>query len=309
MIASVILATALSAQSPPELANLRVLSQPGVNVVWEGVLLGEVDDSGALLVERIPPGAYTIVLRKPGFRERTLEVTVMGGRTTDLTATLARDVEESPVAESAGTRVPEPDPRGTGTSEPRPEPVGSVTVPAGEASDREEELQEIKLETEVAAPDDAAVPLPAEGGEVSDSRLTTEGGDGGSNLVVESSGEETSSVSTVGTPGSSDTGTTTRLLLILAVTAMVVAGAVWLALGGRRVAETPVAKAATSPAAERPFQDVKRVSSAAKEPTFIEDLRRREKDLSTTRPRRAKVPREDVIDVEFSEIADSTEGD
>lgn len=81
-----------------ETGTLRVHSQPGAEVVWEGVSLGNTDTSGSLSVSDIPPGTFNLVLRKTGFRQFQTAVTIAGGKTTSLEAELR----------PAGSPVPPP---------------------------------------------------------------------------------------------------------------------------------------------------------------------------------------------------------
>ena len=60
--------------------QLNLVSQPGVEVFWEGVSLGETDDAGLLVIEGIPPGTYEVALRKSGYRNRTSRVEVTAGQ-------------------------------------------------------------------------------------------------------------------------------------------------------------------------------------------------------------------------------------
>ncbi len=71
-----------------ETGTLRVHSQPGAEVVWEGVSLGDIDTSGRLSVSDIPPGTFNLVLRKTGFRQFQTAVTIAAGKTMSLEAEL-----------------------------------------------------------------------------------------------------------------------------------------------------------------------------------------------------------------------------
>ncbi len=55
---------------------LRIRSQPGVEVLWEGVALGKTDAEGLLVVEDIPAGDYLLTLRAPGFHQVDVRTTV-----------------------------------------------------------------------------------------------------------------------------------------------------------------------------------------------------------------------------------------
>jgi hypothetical protein len=71
-----------------ETGTLRIHSQPGSEVLWEGVSLGNTDTDGFLTVSDIPPGTFTLVLRKIGFREFQTSVSIAAGKTVSLEARL-----------------------------------------------------------------------------------------------------------------------------------------------------------------------------------------------------------------------------
>lgn len=64
-----------------DLGDLRIESQPEVEVTWEGVLLGSTDASGVIEISGIPPGTYAVLLRKRGHESRSLPIEVKTGRT------------------------------------------------------------------------------------------------------------------------------------------------------------------------------------------------------------------------------------
>ena len=78
---------------------LELRSQPGVEVLWEGVALGETDASGLLVIAGIPPGEYHLTLRKQGFHDldTRLEVAEGSGST--------RELLLKPLAAPAGRRA------------------------------------------------------------------------------------------------------------------------------------------------------------------------------------------------------------
>lgn len=90
---------------------LRIRSQPGVEVLWEGVALGETDAEGLLVVEDIPLGDYLLTLRAPGYRQIDVRTTVASGNS----------ILELPlVADEA-------------PAEPSPPPTGGADSSAGQA--------------------------------------------------------------------------------------------------------------------------------------------------------------------------------
>ncbi len=60
--------------------SLLIQTEPGTEVVWDGVTLAETDPKGRLSIEEIPLGRYTLVLRKEGFRRLQRDVEVEGGQ-------------------------------------------------------------------------------------------------------------------------------------------------------------------------------------------------------------------------------------
>jgi hypothetical protein len=88
-------------------ATVRVLTQPGVEVLWEGVSLGSTDGRGVLEIEGVPSGSFSVTLRKPGHQTRTTRIEV-DSRTERLETRLER------VAGSAAAQppsAPKPAPR------------------------------------------------------------------------------------------------------------------------------------------------------------------------------------------------------
>lgn len=85
VLSPVAVCTAMTTEAPPDIGKpettgqLNMISQPAVEVVWEGVSLGLTDAAGLLVVEGIPPGRYELLLRKPGYRDRTSQVQVAAG--------------------------------------------------------------------------------------------------------------------------------------------------------------------------------------------------------------------------------------
>ena len=76
-LASITLLLLLAA--PTEKGALRIVSQPAVEVIWEGVELGRTDSRGLLVIQEIPIGTYSVTLRKEGFRERKTRAVVKAG--------------------------------------------------------------------------------------------------------------------------------------------------------------------------------------------------------------------------------------
>lgn len=110
---------------------LEVRSQPGVEVVWEGVNLGTTDGRGRMVIRDIPPGEYSIVLRKDGHHPHRTDVRIDGGETT-----LRRQLERlapEPAAEPppAPSRPPARSAEPPAAKAPAAATAGDPTAPAG----------------------------------------------------------------------------------------------------------------------------------------------------------------------------------
>ncbi|RPI21862.1 MAG: PEGA domain-containing protein [Acidobacteria bacterium] len=137
--------------------TLRIQSEPGAEVLWEGVSLEATDLKGLLTVSDIPPGKFELVLRKPGFREYRTSVTILAGETSVLSVRLhpvtgrpAPGAEKKPPPDRAPTASPkraEPAPSDQGNklsqlleSAPKrgPVPVWPASSPAVPVEKRSE---------------------------------------------------------------------------------------------------------------------------------------------------------------------------
>jgi hypothetical protein len=106
--------------------TLRLQSLPGVEVLWEGVLLGETDRSGSLVIGGIPPGSYTVTLRRADFVGQTLNVTVeAGSQELKLPLRKIREAPAAPPQDRVAEPVPPPRPPA-----PTPKTSASVESPA-----------------------------------------------------------------------------------------------------------------------------------------------------------------------------------
>lgn len=79
------MAAAQSFSFVPTLApvgTLTIKAPPGCEVFWEGVSLGEVPADGFLRVAAIPPGAYQVFVRRPGFVSEGRRISVDVGEQT-----------------------------------------------------------------------------------------------------------------------------------------------------------------------------------------------------------------------------------
>ncbi len=151
----------LLAAPAAEKGALQLVSQPGVEVEWEGILLGETDAKGLLTIRDIPPGEYRIALRKRGFRPLTRRLTVEPG---DNVVSLRLEALPAPPKPA-----PRPAPKaGIPAVAERPRAEDEAPVPSPEPAAPAE------AETSAAAAEDEPVPREASAG------ATVPASDGGS---------------------------------------------------------------------------------------------------------------------------------
>jgi len=72
--------TARGAAAPS--GALRIVTQPQVEVIWDGTSLGVTDETGVMQVAEIPPGQYRVRLHRPGYQAVDATVTVGSGQST-----------------------------------------------------------------------------------------------------------------------------------------------------------------------------------------------------------------------------------
>lgn len=98
----VLLLTLLLAAAGDPAAVLQIRSHPGVEVLWEGVVLGETDSEGLLVIEDIPAGDYRLALKASEGSRRELQVSVSPGENKVLELPLGP--AETPSAEASLNR-------------------------------------------------------------------------------------------------------------------------------------------------------------------------------------------------------------
>lgn len=114
-----------------DLGQLNIVSQPGVEVEWEGLSLGMTDDAGLLVIEGIPPGTYGLRLRKVGYRPRSSQVEVGAGeRSVRMMLRRPPPPKPAPVVELAPEPQATPEPQ-AGQAETPVAPVASFLDEAG----------------------------------------------------------------------------------------------------------------------------------------------------------------------------------
>jgi hypothetical protein len=155
MIATLL--TLLLAISPSDVGSLRIVSQPGVSVIWDEVEIGQTDSHGVLLIEQIPLGRFTIKLQKRGYLTVTREVVI-----TPAEKRLAIELSEIPrVRRSAPPPAPATPPPKPSRREPeKVEP--EVVEPERDAPEAIEPVKPVAAEPTVpaAAPDSPAKTAP-----------------------------------------------------------------------------------------------------------------------------------------------------
>ncbi len=136
MIRLALLSVLLVTSSSVEKGSLRLTSQPGVEVEWEGIHLGETDADGILVVGDIPPGDYAVSLSKPGYFPRQSRLTISGGETAVTLGLERRAPPPPPRQRTVATQMlqpPEPEREREGFEDPKPvvtdEPVAELALP------------------------------------------------------------------------------------------------------------------------------------------------------------------------------------
>ncbi len=228
---------------------LKLQSQPGVEILWDGVALGTTDARGNLIIKRIPPGEYRLTLRKQGFHDLNTGI----------------EVEE-----------------GEGSS--RELLLRPLSAPGGDRARPEKQVDESRL-----AGREPGSPEPAE----------------------ESAGDHSplpGSSAAVAGPTPARSATTPSFPAFLGVAALLLAllsGAAGARLLSSRrkalaLSQTPSPRAPGLPSDDNEipvFEDADRGS-----PVFLEDLKRRERNLGDGPGTIPKRPEETIIEVEAVEV-------
>ena len=143
---------------PPEKASLTLHTEPGTEIVWEGVSLGRANSDGLLIIQDVPPGTFTVTLKKGGFHELTTDIEVIQGE-----AELVLELEAIP---KVPPKVPprKPPPQAESLNE-RKEAVPDKTPPVAERTPVEKAPPESPPPVAERTPVEKAPPespLPAE---------------------------------------------------------------------------------------------------------------------------------------------------
>ncbi len=217
--------------------SVELRSQPGVEVLWEGVLLGETDTGGTLTIEGIPSGEYRLTLRRPGFRE--LDTRIAFGEGADASRTL--------LLEEIGSR------HTSGTSARAGAETGSRGPEAAAARPAAGEEPRSPPSTAGAAADDVGADPAAEGG--------------GPGIAADPM---------LATPASPAARSTFSPFLVAAVLATLAAGAAGARYLSRSRHAGPAPRPTSGPAPEDDDIPVFEAASPGT-PGFLEDLKQRER--------------------------------
>ena len=144
---------------PPEKASLTLHTEPGTEIVWAGVSLGRANSDGLLIIQDVPPGTFTVTLKKDGFHELTTDIEVIQGE-----AELVLELEAIPkVPPKVQPRKPPPQAKSLNE---RKEAVPDKTPPVAERTPVEKAPPESPLpaeETEKSGAEEADDPAPRSG--------------------------------------------------------------------------------------------------------------------------------------------------
>ena len=129
------LLTPLATATSIPLGELTVRSQPGVEVVWDGIFLGVTDDKGVMKIGQIPPGGYSLALRLEGFEGRSFPLEVATGSQTVNLPLTANVAASSATTQSIPPSGPDPQTLISPAIEPKTKPVQSIPPLSSEVAD------------------------------------------------------------------------------------------------------------------------------------------------------------------------------
>lgn len=271
-----------AAEAPPagSAGRLRIVSQPEVEVIWEGVQLGTTDAAGLLVIDNIPPGSYELQLTKPGYRTRASEVVIgPGEQSVDLQ--LRRP---STAARAPAPPLPEPEPPQPKRVDPRPATApSSLSREAGPSASEPSPGPTALPET-----GDAATAGPVAG-------LSPEAPPEMRSMPLSGAGDPATAGAPEGERPRQDSALP-PLLYALGLALLIATGAVAL----RRHQRARARAALQDPPAQLAFQPMPRVD--AEPPDFLGDIQRREQVLEDWMEAGGDEAYRDAIDVEVEVI-------
>jgi hypothetical protein len=294
---------------------VRIHSEPDAAVLWNDIEVGKIGPTGALTVKDLPPGIYTVTVKKDGFKTLSTRVKVTPG---EQTVRLSLEQEPSQGIAGALSSVP----LDVFTVPPDVQTRLAPGLTRREAPPPPKKRSQPRLKLDFASPFDP--PAPEEPAELADGMDHTadfeEGGDEAA--MVPAEGDEPSlrqtqpstsqtppnSSASVTAPGAEESGTQGSLAVIFLL--CLLAGLYYLLFWkkgwkGRFDSSSEPLPALgpqpePGPVSESPHFPLtsRRSAGDAEELFFLDDLKRREKEMDQPveehSPRRKRAP---VIDI------------
>ena len=306
-----VLSVSVAAEANPAADQRNIVklqSQPGVEILWENVSLGETDAEGTLVIEGIPSGEYRLTLRKHGFHQLDLQMRVEEG-TSSSRAHFLEAVKPRSAAQANSKEV------APQQAEPQQTLPQQSIPPRAKAQKATAESLVADHETTVALPakrpngDISSSTAPSK----SDSRSTTPTTKAPAESVARPAlGEESAATAGApepksGLPFSPFLGALALLLALLAGAA----GARFLQRSrhGDTLSHAPLRRGASPPAAGDGIPLFEEVLAGPTSPTserdapgFLEDLKQRERDFGDGLDTATRRREETIIEVEAVEV-------
>ena len=96
-----LLASLCLSAAAQERTTLTLRSQPGVEILWQGVRIGTIEEDGQLVIRNVPAGDFEIRLSKPGYRYRAGSIHIEGSRPVTQAFALEALVPQTPPGKAA----------------------------------------------------------------------------------------------------------------------------------------------------------------------------------------------------------------
>ncbi len=282
---------------------LRIRSQSGVTVLWEGVALGETDAQGLMVIEDIPPGGYRLTLRKAGYYPLEVLITATEG------ASSAQELMLKPVSAATGSRAESSEATADRSAGRRAGLTEQVREPAATAVDKKRGLS-----PSAGASDGDSRPAPAAAESPAGIGSSTSSSPGSApssedqlseapratGVAPEAGQRSDRAGAAPGTPFSPFLGVMVLLLALLAGAA----GARFFSRS--RAVVTHPHPAPGSPAGDEEIPVFEEEADRGS-PGFLEDLKRRERKLEDWPEPAPARPEETIIEVEAIEVRPADE--
>ncbi len=282
-----VLIVSLAAAAPLTAAtgSLSIESQPGVEVVWDGTVLGRTDARGTMLVEGIPPGEYVIDLSKTGYRRQRQRILVTEGPATFHGYLEQLERTEPPKSSKAAASS-------AGVEPPSPPPAESESTADAEAVDGPAVLS-------ASRPESSAPPSPRPAPAVPEPATSRAGLEESAPTVPEpvvSRGglEEPAPARASGaTPLVTESAKRRGLMQVFLAIGIALAGGLAIFFTARRPSSVAAASVNTSSEVL-----LEKTVSASDDSRFIENLKQRERALDDSSEGARRVIEVEVIDVQ-----------